>query len=290
MRARRKGIRIRGFFPTLPLAAAGLLLAATLGCPSALAKGRECSAGSVKKLKRLNRDALDELDRWNLTKARRKLDDAKLVASTRGCERHPELAETYAIRGVVALRGRKKAAMKKAWTKALRLDWNVQIPKRAASPKVLRWFRWIKKNTKPPTRKVPRRRAASGKEGGGADPRRAAPPPRRRRLPPPKGFEHQNPRKWRKGKDLYLIVRAPKAFGMETAKLYYRPKGEKGYKVKEFVKGGPDRWSWRVKIPGVYLYIPELQYFIVAYGAKNRPLSASGNSMKPNVIRLIPAK
>jgi hypothetical protein len=267
---------------------------------TAQAKGRKCSQRSVKKLKRLNRDALDELDRWNLAKARRKLNDAKLVASTRGCLEHPELAETYAIKGVVALRNRKKAAMKKAWTKALHINWDVKLPRRAQSPKVLRWFRWVKQHTKPLPKQRTRRRAAAGDQrgkggkggqadkGAKGDARRAAPPPRR--LPPPKAFEHQNPRKWRRGKDLLLIVRAPKSLGMESAKLYYRPKGTKAYKVKEFQKGGPDRWSWKVKIPGVYLYIPELQYFIVAYGPKNRPLSAAGNSMQPNRIKLIPGK
>ena len=268
----------------LPLGTVALTAMLAVPAPPASAKGRSCSARSVKRLKMLNRDALDELDRWNLAKAKRKLNDANLIARSRGCLKHPVHAMTYVILGVVAERNRKTAAMKKAWTQAMHIHWQVALPKRALSAKLLRLWRWVRSNTQPAERPAPR-------PDPRADPRhrpRTGPRPRPRRpAAPPKAFEHENPRKWYKGQRLTLVVRAPDRMGMVSAKLYYRPKGKKRFKVKAFLRGGPDKWSWQVSIPGVYLYIPELQYFIVAYGAKNQPISASGNSFQPKKIKFV---
>ncbi|MFH2007088.1 MAG: hypothetical protein ABI333_10925 [bacterium] len=255
-----------------------------LGVGQAASAQTKCGERSVLKLKRLNRDALDELDRWALAPARSKLDDAKLIAKARQCLQSPELAITYVLLGVVELRARKPAKMKAAWTAAFRIDRTVQLPKRVLSPKVLRLFRRVRATVKlkPPPRTGPR----DGPRGGPRDGPPTDQPRGRPVAKEPKNPEHKAPKQWKQGQRLYLTVRIPDSFKAGHVRIFYRLRGASSYQQASFVKGGADRWSWSWNIAGIHLYTSEFRYFIVIYTAKWRPLVASGNALKPHIVQL----
>jgi len=271
----------------LPATALGVGILVTLALPGA-AQARKCTKKSELKIKRLNQDAMDELDRWGLAKARRKLSDAELVARARGCQWSGALAKTYAILGVVEARSRKWAAMRVAWNKALCIAGWVMIPKRLLSPKVARLFRQAKVAKKCKTlapRKPPR---ADPARPGMRPGRRIAPTPRPRRpAGPPKRFEHVNPGKHRLGQHLTLRVRVSDKLKAMRVRIFYRTDKKGKLKTSDFRRGGKDKWSWYWRLNGVHLYIRAFRYFIVVYAAGNRPVAASGNALQLHKIKMV---
>lgn len=266
----------------------GLGLVLGFGAATALpgtAQARKCTKKSALKIKLLNRDAVDELDRWRLAQARRKLADARLVARARGCLQSEALAQGYVILGVVESRSRKWAAMRKAWRKALCIASWVMVPKRLLSPKVARLFRRAKaaKKCKNPTpRRTPPRtgpRRPGTRPGVRPEPRRLAAPPKR--------LEHVNPGKHRLGQHLTLRVRVADALKAKRVRIFYRTQKNGKLKTSDFRKGGGDKWTWYWRINGVHLYIRAFEYFIVVYTDGNRPVAASGNALQLHRIKMV---
>ncbi len=216
---------------TFVLVAVGALIG-LLAWPAQQAVAQTCTAASVRKIKKLNFDALDENDRWELSKARQKLEDAKLVAQSRKCLTHPELAVTYVILGVLELRSQKLAAMKAAWLKALSINPKVALHKRLQSAKVLRLFAGVKACYKPAARVVPRPGAAAPKGS-------------------PKGFEHVPILKWEEGKTLTISLRSVDKMGIQRVSLFYQVATDATPKRVELIKKGADKWSWSAVIEGI---------------------------------------
>lgn len=238
------------------------------------ASGPTCNAAAVRKLKKLNIDAMDENDRWNLEKARQKLEDAKLVAQTRGCLKHPVLAVTYVLLGVVEERRRHTPAMEAAWKAALAIDLKVQIPRRVLSAKVQRLFA------------AARARAAAAAP---PRPRPGAGPGPARPSGPPKGFEHIPLLKWEEGKTMSLTVRAADVLKVQRIRLYFKTDESSTGRRLEFVRGGGDKWTWKVVVPGTMVRGRQLRYFIVAYTVGDKEVAASGNSANMNIVQLTSA-
>ncbi len=262
---------------------AGLALIVALPAP---AMARKCTKKSKLKIKLLNRDAVDELDRWRLAKARRKLADARLVARARGCLRSEALAKSYAILGVVEARDRKWKAMRAAWNKALCIASWVMIPKRLLSPKVARLFRQAKAGKKcrtPAPRKPPRVRPGPARPGK----RPGVRPRPRRPAGPPKHFEHVNPGKHRLGQHMTLRVRLASKLKAKRVRIFYKMNKKGKLKTADFRKGGGDQWTWYWRINGVHLYVKTFHYFIVVYTDGNRPVAASGNALKLHRIKMV---
>lgn len=265
----------------------GLVVAAVLPGP---ALARKCSKRSELKIKLLSRDAVDELDRWRLAQARRKLADARLIARARGCLRSEAMAKSYAILGVVEARSRKWAAMRTAWNKALCIAGWVMIPKRLLSAKLARLFRQAKVTKKcktPAPRRPPRTDPARPGMRPGV---RIGPGPRprpRRPAGPPKRFEHVNPGKHRLGQHLTLRVRLSDKLKAIRVRIFYKTKKKGKLKTADFRKGGGDKWTWYWRINGVHLYIRYFRYFIVVYAAGNRPVAASGNALALHRIKMV---
>jgi hypothetical protein len=259
----------------------GLVVAVALPAP---ARARKCTKKSELKIKLLNRDAVDELDRWRLARARRKLSDARLVAQARGCLQSEAMAKSYAILGVVEARSRKWAAMRTAWNKALCIAGWVMIPKRLLSPKVARLFRRAKA-TKRCKRSPPRRPPRTGparpakRPGVRPEPRRPAGSPKR--------FEHVNPGKHRLGQHLTLRVRVADAIKAKRVRIFYKTDKKGKLKTSDFRKGGGDKWTWYWRLNGVHLYIRAFRYFIVVYTTGNRPVAASGNALQLHKIKMV---
>ena len=275
---------------TLLVVALGFLAASVGAPPPAEARGkRKCSPKSVKKLKLLARDAQDELDRWELAKAKRKINDAKLVSRARGCIQHPVMARVFIVLGVLKSRQRDYQAVKAAFRRALELDHDVQIPKSMRTPKLLRIYKWLKARVKarprPEPRPEPRPTPRTGKPGKPGTARPVTPRPRPRPKPvEPKQFEHASPKTWKLGRRLVLTVRAPVKLKAAKIQIFYRNKKKAKWKLGLFRKGGPDRWSWTFSLNGVHMYAKKMYYFIVAYNAKGRPLVASGNALQTHLI------
>lgn len=249
--------------------AAGALIS-LLAWPAQKAYGQKCTAVSARRIKKLNFDALDENDRWELAKARQKLEDAKLVAQSRKCLTHPELAITYVILGVVEQRSQKLAAMKAAWLKALSINPKVALPKRIRSAKTIRLFAGVKAGYKPAVRVIARAGATAPKG-------------------PPKGFEHEPVLKWEEGKTLTISVRAADKMAIGRVSLFFKTATDATPKRVELVKKGADKWSWSVAIEGKTIRGKELKYYLVAYSTGDKEVAASGNSANMHIIALTSA-
>jgi hypothetical protein len=249
--------------------AAGVLI--SLGAwPAQQAMAQTCAAASVQKIKKLNVDAMDENDRWELTKARQKVEDAKLVAQSRKCLTHPELAITYVILGVLEQRSQKLAAMKAAWLKALAINPKVALHKRLQSSKLIRLFAQVKAGFKPLVRIAPR--------PGDAPPKG-----------PPKGFEHVPILNWEEGKTLTISVRSTDKMGIQRVSLFYKTATAATPKRVELIKKGADKWSWSVVIEGGKIRGKELKYYLVAYATGDKEAAASGNSASMHIVQLTSA-
>lgn len=251
---------------TLVQVAVGVLVS-LLAWPAQQAYAQKCAVASARRIKKLNFDAMDENDRWELSKARQKLEDAKLVAQSRKCQAHPELAVTYVILGVVEQRSRKPAAMKAAWEKALSINPKVTLPKRVRSAKMLRMFNAVKARFKPAVRVAPRPGVPKG---------------------PPKGFEHLPILKWEEGKTLTVAVRAENKMAIQRVSLFYKTETAAVKRV-ELLKKGVDKYSWSVTIDGQAIRGKELKYYLVAYATGDREVAASGNSASMHIIQLTSA-
>jgi len=249
--------------------AAGVLLS-LLAWPAQQAYAQKCAAVSARRIKKLNFDAMDENDRWELSKARQKLEDAKLVAQSRKCLSHPELALTYVILGVVEQRSQQMAAMKAAWQKALTINPQVELPKRVRSAKSIRLFAQMKASFTPAARIVPRTGAGAPKG-------------------PPKGFEHEPILKWEEGKTLTVSVRAANKIGIQRVSLFYRTGTMAAAKRLELEKKGADKWSWSIVIEGLKIRGKELKYYLVAYATGDNEVAASGNSANMHIVQLTSA-
>ncbi len=250
-----------------------VVLLGLLVLPAPQARAQTCDAASVRKLKKLNIDAMDENDRWELDKARQKLEDAKLVAKNRGCLEHSQHALTRLLLGVIALRNRKPDLMEKEWLEALRIDPDAELPRRVQSAKVNRLFAAVKVKAKTMA------------------PRRAAPgtPSAPRPSGPPKGFEHVPVVKWEEGKTLTLRARAAKNLSVQRVSLFLKPGGASAVQRLELSKVPGDEWTWRVEVPGSLLRGNQLQYYLVAYTADDKEVAASGNSANMHIVQLTSA-
>jgi hypothetical protein len=249
--------------------AAGALIS-LLAWPAQQAYAQKCTVASARRIKKLNFDALDENDRWELAKARQKLEDAKLVAQSRKCLTHPELAVTYVLLGVVEQRSRNPAAMKAAWEKALAINPKAELPKRVRSSKMLRLFAAVKASYKPAVRVRPR--VGSGVSKG-----------------PPKGFEHEPILNWEEGKTLTISVRAADKMAIQRVSLFYKTETDATPKRVEMIKKGIDKWSWSVVLEGSKIRGKELKYYLVAYATGDKEVAASGNSANMHIIQLTSA-
>ncbi len=249
--------------------AAGVLIS-LLAWPAQQAVAQKCAATSVRKIKKLNIDALDDNDRWELSKARQKLEDAKLVAQSRKCLTHPELAVTYVILGVLEQRSQKPVAMKAAWLKALSINPKVVLHKRLQSAKLNRLFARVKAGYKPVARVVARTGALAPKG-------------------PPKGFEHVPILNWEEGKTLTISVRSMDKMGIQRVSLFYKTAADATPKRVELIKKGADKWSWSVVIEGTKIRGKELKYYLVAYATGDKEAAASGNSASMHIIALTSA-
>ncbi|MFH2006534.1 MAG: hypothetical protein ABI333_08120 [bacterium] len=249
--------------------AAGLLIS-LLAWPQTAARAQACTTASARRIKKLNIDAMDENDRWELAKARQKLEDAKLIAQSRKCMDSLELATTYILLGVIELRSRKRAAMEAAWKKALEISAGVQIPARVRSSKVLRLFTVVKAQHTIAPRPAARH--------GGTAPKA-----------PPKGFEHVPVVKWEEGKTLTIQVRAADNMAVQRVSLFYKTDVSPAVKRLEMIRKGDDQWSWSVVMEGGRVRGKQLSYYLVAYTAGDAEVAASGNSANMHITMLTSA-
>ena len=236
------------------------------------ARAQTCSAASVKRIKKLNFDAMDENDRWELEKAKKQLEDAKLIAQSRHCLAHPQLAVSYVLLGVVELRSRRLQAMEAAWMKALGIDAKVEIPSRVRSAKVMRYFRVVRAKFQLGARPSPRRTTPGEVVTG-----------------PPKGLDHVPLLKWEEGKTLHVTARVANNMGAQRVSLFFKTDAMTAGRRIEFVKQGADKWTWTAEIKGDLLRGKQLKYFIVAYTVGDKEVAASGNSASMHIAQLTTA-
>lgn len=255
---------------SIPCLAIAVLLAA-LALPARSARAQACDAASAKKIKKLNFDAMDENDRWELEKARQKLEDAKLIAQSRGCLKHTELAVTYVLLGVVELRSRKMDAMKAAFTKALEIDPQVALPQRVQSAKIVRLFAAVKATV---TVAAPAERPRPG------DPTPSG---------PPKGFEHLPLLKWEEGRTMAITARTAEDLSVQRVSVFFKTEESAVGRRLELVQGGGDKWTWKVVVPGTMIRGKQFRYFLVAYAAGDKEVAASGNSASMHIVQLTSA-
>ncbi|MDY0004667.1 MAG: tetratricopeptide repeat protein [Polyangia bacterium] len=268
---------------TFPVVIAALLTCSVLGprpasgryqAPAAArpaAAEGTCDAASVRKIKALNIDAMDETDRWELEKARQKLEDAKLVAQNRGCDKHPELAVSYVLLGVLEERERKPEEMSAAFTKALKIDPKVELPARVQTAKIMRLFAAVKASV-----------AASRPE----EPARPGDP---RPSGPPTGFEHLPLVKWEEGATMTVKARAADDLALSKISIFFKSDSGATGRRRELAKGGGDKWTWSVSIPGTEVRGKQFSYFLVAYTAGDKEAAASGNSANMHMVQLTSA-
>jgi hypothetical protein len=247
------------------------------------ARAQTCDAAAAKKLKQLNRDAIDESDKMDYEKAKQKLDDAILVAQGRNCQSNAEHVNTYLLLGAMELRLQSWKAMEVAWFKALALDPSAELKNalddNRRTPQMERLFAFTKAKAKSQPRPAdPPRRATPPGDGA------VTPPPDQGG--PPKGMEHLPIDKWEEGKTLVVNVRVADELKAAKVSLFFRTAGSRSTKMVQLVKKGADQWTWSVSVPGSVVRGATFRYFLVAYAAGDQEVAASGNSMNMHLVTL----
>ncbi len=241
--------------------------------PVRAAKPAGCSPQDAKRLRALVIRAASEYDGYDYESAKASLNDAIAIAEGKGCAKNPDALRAYLYLGVVYVAGyRDMAAGKKAWFKALALDPSVTVPRRMATPRLLRAFAAVKAQYKV---QAPARAA-----GPGTGPGKPAPRP----LGPPKGLEHNPVTEAVEAKPLTITCRTGDELQAAKVVLYYKPSFGVSYRELAMTKAG--RWEWKADVPGKFVIGKALRYFMVVYDAQGRPVAASGNAASPHVATI----
>ncbi len=227
-----------------------------------------CSPADAKRLRALVIRAASEYDGYDYESAKATLNDAIAIAEGKGCSHLPDAVRAYLYLGVVHVAGyRDMEAGKKAWFKALALNPAVTVPRRMATPRLLRAFEAVRVEFKAQA-------PAAARPGA---PGKPAPRPKG----PPKGLEHEPVTQAVEGRDLVIGCRTGDELQAVKVVLYYKPSFGVSYRELPMTKKG--RWEWNATVPGKFVIGKALRYFLVVYDAKGRPVAASGNAASPHL-------
>jgi len=238
--------------------------------PTARPAAGGCTVVLIKRIRALNIKAQGEYDNYDFEAAGQDLKDAITLAKKTGCTGQMDVAKSYLYLGVVHVEGFKDfQSGKQAWFNAFSIVPGIQIPRRMATPRLLRSFRLAKRMYK-----------VQAPRSGGAQVRKQPPVPQG----PPKGLEHLPATEAVETQDLTITCRVADALGASRVTLYYRPAFAASYRTVNMTKQG--KWSWKGTVPGKDVRGRSLGYYLVVWNAQNKAIAASGNAASPNMVSL----
>lgn len=233
----------------------------------------KCTQAAVKRIAGLNVKALSDYDGFDFESAKQSLQDAIAHARRSRCVTHVVGAKSYLYLGVVQVGGfRDFAAGKKAWYQVFRIFPDMKIPRRLATPRLLRAYIAAKQ---------------AFKAGGGRRVRvgtRVVPTARRVPTGPAKGLEHEPISEATATKKLTISCRVGDEMAATKIGLFYRPSYAAAYRKVDMAKKG--KWAWNAVIPGPKVRGTNLRYYLVVWGAGGKAVAASGNAASPHMITL----
>lgn len=236
-----------------------------------------CSEDDIKRVSALNIKATGQYDEYDFEGAKQTLKDAVALAEELGCGKHLVMARSYLYIGVVESGGfRDFDEAKKAWFKAFSLFPGIEVPRRLATPRLMRDYNRIQAMFK-----------ARGAVAD--DPRvddKKARPERKPEEPetPPHGLEHFPVPEAEETLDVEVRVRVEEAMNPGRVTLYYRPETASSYQMVEMAKKG--EWTWIGTIPGKDVRGKLMRYYLVVLNTEGKPIAASGTAASPHLVTL----
>ena len=220
----------------------------------------------------LNIKATGLYDDYNFEGAEQTLNDAVEQAKRLGCSRHLVIAKSYLYLGVVHSGGFKDfKEAKKAWFQAFDLFPGIKVPRRLATPRLMRSYNRAKALYK----------ASGGSSKGKGTGKKPRPGARKPAKPkgPPQGLEHSPISEAEETKPLTISVRVADSLNPGRVTLFYRPSFAASYRKMELVKKG--KWEWKSDIPGKDVRGKLMRYYLVVWSTEGKPVAASGNAASP---------
>ncbi len=240
--------------------------------------GEQCSEEDIKKVAALNIKATGQYDEYDFEGAKQTLNDAIALAEKLGCGKHLVAARSYLYLGVVESGGfREFDEAKKAWFKAFSLFPGIEVPRRLATPRLMRDYDRIQAMFKARGQVV-------------ADPRTTddttvkTTPKIEEPQTPPQGLEHFPVPEAEETVDLEIRTRVEDAMNPGRVTLYYRPEFAADYRSIELAKKG--EWTWVGEIPGKDVRGELMRYYLVVRNTEGNPIAASGTAASPHLVTL----
>jgi hypothetical protein len=230
----------------------------------------------------LNIKAMEKYDDYDFEGAKQTLEDALALSKRVGCSSNLVTAKTYLYLGVVEVGGLKDyQAGKKAWFKAFALFPEIKVPRRIATPRLMRYFKASRAAFKA-AGGVSAVARPGGRPSPGRPGTRARPAPRPKG--PPQGLEHTPLSEAEQTKDLEISCRVADAFDAGRVVVFYKPAYAATYRKQAATKKG--KWTWTAVVPGKEVRGKQMRYYIVVWNKAGKPVSASGNAASPHLITL----
>lgn len=242
-----------------------------------------CTEDDVKKVAALNIKAMEKYDDYDFEGAKQTLEDALALAKRVGCERNLVTAKSYLYLGIVFVGGMKDyEAGKKTWFKAFRLFPAIKLPRRVATPRLMRNFTAARQAFKASGGAAAARPGARPGRPGAGKPRPGARPARPKG--PPQGLEHSPVSEAAETEPMIVEARVASSLDPGRVVIFYRPAFATSYRKVEATKSG--KWTWKAEIPGKDVRGKVMRYYIVVWSNEGKPVAASGNAASPHLATL----
>jgi hypothetical protein len=229
--------------------------------------------GKLEQIRSLNQEAVSAFEGYSFKKARKRLRRALDIATDAGMLRDKGIAETYVLMGVAYVAGSNDLYRGLHYfVKALRLDRKAKIPRRLATPQLLKMFKTagqtVKAVGKPPRISITERRPQQG--------------PRNTQVKVKgRGLVHTPIDTAKRG---YPIpVKALTGVDIQAHRLFllYRQAGTVKFLRLPMQKA---KGAWRASIPARATYGRYVHYYIEALNQRGRLAASMGSARSPNVV------
>jgi tetratricopeptide (TPR) repeat protein len=229
--------------------------------------------GKLDEIKALNQEAVTAFESYSFKKARKRLRRALDIAVDAGMLGEKGIAPTYVLMGVAYVAGSNDLYRGLHYfVKALRLDPETRIPKRLATPQLLKMFKTARQTVKavgnPPRISVTERRRPRG--------------PRASKVTATgRGLVHTPIDTAKRG---YPIpVKASAGIDIQAHRLFllYRQAGTVKFARLPMKKA---KGAWRASIPAAATQGRYVHYYIEALNQRGRLAGSKGSARSPNVV------
>lgn len=232
---------------------------------------------ALEEMAHLNEGATKDLQARDVNGARKKLDKALGLVGQTGVERHPTIARTHLLDGVLLATGlgdRESGCA--AFREALRIDPRVKIGRPLSSPELEKLMAGAKAKTCG-NNPAPRMAAPAPSGGGTAEDAEPDLPLRVETIDCPSPDARQ-------GKEILVRCATAPSLKVVRAVLQYRPPRKQEFVAVPMARSHKGWWTGT--IPAADARSTSLQFYVEAHNEAGKPVASSGRADSPEILTI----